>query len=394
MKILNLIIFLTLFTSCKKELTSKINPTNYNTTTKEIQYTITDSIQLNKNKNYSFINLEKYNVDSIYAFTYPQLEFDILNRKGELVNEITKKGDGPGELNKLFTMALCDNKIFLIECDNYYKCYVFDANTLEYITLIDLQEQESSMFPYPLISSFNVIKQNTDYILTFAGSNFTHSTENKQYYKENNAIAEYRIDQKFNVIKYTERLPYYKFESMIRNLNSNIRFWDHAIVQYKHYKSNNIIAPFFSDSIFVYNKDWKLTKKIKINFKNRKNHTVSFAKIGGIEKRLKQDFALRFANRNFYSMDIQNDKIFLLYPEEVNVNEIPQNSEQYKYFAPKATLLCIDLNTNSQFKINLPEKVSYYGGFKVLNNNTIIIPSNTMYQEDFYLYQINISAND
>ncbi len=346
---------------------------------------ITDSASVEKSYNNYFFSL----TDTIYAQTYPQLELDLLDYKAKVLKSgISKKGQAPGEFYDLISLSVSNGKLFLLECTNYFRCIVFDAKTLKYIETINFDNFETSLFPSPFLSSFTVEYNGDKYYLTFSASNSAYDTYSTDLYVRSFAVSQYIVNKKFKVIEHKKILPLKDFYDIKVSLKKNEKKWCDPVVNFVEYKNKIYLTTFFSDTIFVYNNNWKIENKIPIKHSGFNGFKTNFTTITETNKRLYTDNLLRFTNRSIHSIDIYDNKLFILYPRIVNETKVPKTMEDYYSFIPQPEIMIIDLVTNKQRVIVLPSNVSYFLGFKVLSKNKLLIPSNPMYQDDRYIYTV------
>ena len=247
------------------------------------------------------------------------------------------------------------------------------------------------MFPQIIVSSFNVIKTKKNlYNLVFSADNNSFSNTNKQLYKKEKTVVEIQMNQNFDITSFKELLPFKNFTTLMKKVENNKKNWDTSLITFCYSNDKYFVSAGFLDSIYIYNTLWKLQKKIKLdNYPGFSNgYTTSFSAIMNTKKRLKRDFKLRFLNRNIYSVDVYNDKLFLIYPYEENKDSIPTNDLEYNTYSPEVIIQIIDIKTKEQKFIKLPNKYSYFSGFKALDDDSFIILSNPLYQEDIHLYKI------
>lgn len=355
------------------------------------EYQLIDSVEINSKKNYEFYYFTNQN--SFYACTYPDLDLEELDFKANILHKVTKGGEAPGELSQMVRVAKANDKLFVLECANYYRCFVFDTKTKQYITTILFDDFGATMSPSIMVGSFDVTFENDNYILTFSGESNIISPNEAKYYKEVNAISQYVVDTTYKAISYKEFLPYNKFTSLQNKVKNNKKSWDHSVLSFAKQNDKYYVMPFFSDSVFVYDKTWKLEEKKEVlNKNNNKGFTTAFTPIKNTGDRLKRDFLLRFTNRNIYSIEVYNDKLFLLYPKPVAQEKAPTDMVSYNNFVPKTNLQIIDLKEKQQYLIELPKKTAYFSGMKIVNDSTFILPSNPMFQDKRYLYTIKYSV--
>ncbi|MCH2034045.1 MAG: 6-bladed beta-propeller [Tenacibaculum sp.] len=386
-KILVLQLLLTLLTSCNSN-TKELS--NISTKTKH-SYEIHDSINISKDKYFRFFNLNNIVNDSIYAFTYPNLELDLLNKKGELIASITEKGGGPGQLNEFIGISQCENKIFLLEYGNSYRCHVYDSKSLKFIRTIKLGEFDTGYYPIHIYSKFFVLRENNTYKLVFSNDSYKHTQFNPKYYQNGYLISEFIIDNDLNVLIHANHLKISEtYPSTNQFISDDKRIWDNPVSNFKYYNNQFILYTNYTDELHIYDNEWKLKEKIKIGL-NKDGFQTAFVDEENTLKRLQNEFKLRYLNNSIIDIDVIEDTAFLLFNKAEKEIETPKNMQQLQGFYPELELHVIDLkNKENNYIVDLPNKFSSFGKIKALKKNEIAITSGPNYNENIYLFTLKI----
>lgn len=394
MKLIKLFYLLLLLNAC--ETGSGEKKTRLSSVAIRLKATISDSIPLFDDKlSFSYVNLQKIDKDTILAFQHPILNLSLLNSKGKLIKEISRKGELKGQFIGDFIEPYFaeDGNLYVLEEGNASRITVFNTK-LEFIRHISLNKYLNGSYCPPVKANILVdaiANASSKRILLGIGSTIHHPNEQK-YYKELASIAELKLDLKEINSEITYRLPYKDFESIKNALSNNKKTWDMPFAFFKKSGDQLFVKFEFDNLCYVYDFDtWELKTEIEVHPAYQAyNFTNEFRIIKDPAESFADMWKLRFSNIYYNAFDVKGNKIFMVYPKSIPLSKVPQTSQQYLKHISLPVLHIIDYQTKEEYYVDLPSHLSIEKLY-ALNEKEIYMTGNSLLNEDIYLYKLQIN---
>lgn len=399
MKLLKIIVCIAIFVSCSKKQDNE--QTNSSKPLRKATYTLLDSIPLfNDSLAFSQVYPQKILVDSILVYQYPQLNLSLINKKGELLKAISKKGGLKGQFTGdfLFPFWCEDGNLYVLEEGNNCKITIFDKN-LDFIKSISIAYEMGDKYVPVAESVMNVSIMSDQLVkVIITCGDVTRATFSKDYYKKGTGFVEMSIDRKnFNVKDIKYKLPYTGFDAVNKALDENKRYW-HSPFGHLVKEDKKIFVKYnFDNKLYVYDENWEKLSNYNINpiyNGESANFNLTFDNYSeekNPDKSILNQHSFEFSNINYSTFDVFDTKVFAIYKKPVKKDLLPKSTKDYINFSPIPVLHIFDLKTNEEHSIDLTTKFSPYREIFVENAQTVYIMGNPNLTEDVYLYKLHIN---
>lgn len=358
-----------------------------------IRYVKVDSVPLyNDSLSFNFVSLGGSESDTFYAFRYPMLDLSLLSKKHGFLKEISRKGAGKTQFKGPFIkpQKAADNRLYVMEEGNTPRLTIYDsANKL--VRSIELKNNIKYHYIPTLKSSFyiDVIDQAKDSIVLYTTiGSYVHSVFSKKLYEQDSSIAIIPIvDGVVKEIQY--KVPLSSSLEIRTGLKDNKRNWEFPIPLMSFNDGFFYLKYPFDQKVYKYDRQFNLmdTYMITPQF-SYSNYAVPFGyHPKGTTESIQNDFYLRYLNNSYFSMDVRDNKIYLLYYKPVSLSDIPKTfAEEEKKYIP-VILHVYDIKTRENFSTELPSSISQYSSFNLVGNGIAYLMGNAKRKPDIYLYK-------
>ena len=268
-----LLMFLPFFSCSNRQVeeNTKVKP-SLNVETDFLSPVGKDSILIDTHGNLFYnsiprLDRNQYLKNRLFLMGYAGLNLAVIDTLGRFDKHITRRGSAIGEIpigNNAEVWQSSDGGIYVLSSGNAYMLFVYDKNANFRYSLRLFQALPDS-FRAPLTSvHFSEKDDEGKFFLTLAVGSTLHGQFTKKYYDDTDVLARFEINEhQQKIVSAESYIPYNSLSEIQESLKTGKSYWFNPHPLF--FNQNNIlyfVLP-FSDTIYVFDENFKLEKKIK-----------------------------------------------------------------------------------------------------------------------------------
>ena len=373
-----------------------------------------DTIKLAPESSVIFYNIPEVNSrlfkkNRQFVFSNADLVVGEIDSLGRLVREITREGDGPGELVAAKSVKAWedeDGDIYVLTNSNAFSLYAYDKDG-NYKYVIRLFRHIEGYYHHKLASYFMSEKTEGKFKLILGISSTISSKYEPEYYDKTDVLAEFEIDDlSGKVLTAKTVLPFVDFDEIKNALNEKEFAWgsDHSIFT-KVADKLYLTFP-FSRQVYVFDDNYQLIEQVKLNALSQYEVGASIKMADvyyDLYERTFADFSAYLSNLTVRGIQLYENYLIVQYEVPLKESEylkfFPTEKEAYEtdnwggFFQERDQFWLIhNLTDSSERFIRLP-KGHHFGSF--LNHNQLLVESRADSDESLLLkYTLSESIKD
>lgn len=354
------------------------------------------------------LDREQFLNNKLFVMGWAGLEVSTIDTTGRFIRQITRRGNGPGEIpvgSYVSVWQSDDGGIYVLTSGNAFMLFVYDQNA-NFRYSLRLFDALPDHF-HPPRSSFHITEkdENGIFSLTLAVGSTLHSQFTKDYYEHSSIIGHFEINEYQQKILSAESLfSYQDFPDIEESLKKDKIFWFDLYPLFEHVGDKFYLTFTFSDIVYVLNEDFKVENEIKSEILSE----IKKSNIGS-------DFLLQtpseyydlvyYRNKNAYSnlhiknIQILNDLIIVQFSKPLDEEDfLPDFPTKKQVYESQSALqgfvhrrdqywLIYDLNSSEENLLKLPRE---YGTGIFLDKKRILVEKSFDNLEGFYLMKYTL----
>lgn len=342
---------------------------------------------------------EQFKKNELFVVNSNKLLVAQIDSMGHLIRNITRKGDGPGELTGARSVKAWigeDGDIYVLTHGNAFSLTVFDAQG-NYKYVVWLFRSLEGHY-HPKGSSYHMSKkEDGQFTLTLGLGSTQFFRYDETFFERTHTIGQYTIDdQTGKLISAESKLPYNEFDYIKTSLEKQTVSWGSNKVKFINSQNLWYITFPFSRKVYVYDQDFELKQKIELKTLQRYEDKAELRM--GVEakdtyERTFLDFSLYLGNLSIRDIQILEHLLIVQYepplPESTYLKFFPTASEikatgDFTGFFHERDQhwLIHDLATGKEEIVKLP-KGHHFGKF--LDPQTLLVINRDPIRETFFL---------
>lgn len=216
-------------------------------------------------------NLDRdlYLKNRIFLFSRSGVKVGLVDSTGNFIQQITQKGEGPGEIAIARSAKGWQNKkgeIYVLTNANGYSLYVYNADG-SYRYVLRLYSALPEAY-HPWGSSFDITeKEKGIYKLTMSIGSTSYDRLRKGFYEQSSAVAQFVInDDDERITSVNTFMPYKDLPKIKNALASESVCWSGNEARFQVVGANTYLTFPFSEKVYVLNEDFEIKDTYDLKF--------------------------------------------------------------------------------------------------------------------------------